>query len=310
MSPKSVTIYSTEKYLLDWPGHVFPTGKYRAVRERLLRLRPGLAPRFREPSPAREDQILLAHTGDFLRRVEALSETPDLAILEFEIPVSKAVLDALRLHTGGSILACRDAMETGAAAVNLGGGFHHAFADHGEGFCVFNDVAVALLTARREGWLRTAAVIDCDVHQGNGTARIFRDDPSVYTFSIHQENNYPIKQGSDWDIGLEDFAGDDRYLAALGEALPVILKTQEPDLVFYVAGADPFEEDLLGGLKLTKEGFRERDRLVFGLCRDRGIPVAAALAGGYARRPEDVVEIHTNMVLDLLDVMEPGVFRS
>jgi acetoin utilization deacetylase AcuC-like enzyme len=301
MSHERITIYHSPRYRLDWPGHVFPSQKYDDVRERLLSLRPDLAPSFVEPSSATREQILSAHQELYLRRIEALYDTPMLAYREFEVPVSREVMETLGLHTGGSIMACRDAAASGRASVNLGGGFHHAFAAHGEGFCVINDIAVGLCVAQKEGWIRTGAVIDCDLHQGNGTAHIFLENPSIYTFSIHQENNYPLKQTSDWDIGLEDFAGDERYNSALGEAVPQILDHRKPDLVFYVAGADPYEQDQLGGLKLTKAGLRRRDRIVFRNCRDRGIPVVVALAGGYAVRPEDVAEIHANMVLELLN---------
>lgn len=304
MADREITIYSSPRYRLDWAGHIFPTQKYDGVRGRLLSERPDLAPHFVEPPTATREEILTVHHEIYLRRIEALYDTPDLAYREFEIPVSREVLETLGLHTGGSIMACRDAAASGVASVNLGGGFHHAFAAHGEGFCVINDVAVGLRVAQKEGRFATAAVIDCDLHQGNGTAHIFRDDPSIYTFSIHQENNYPMKQTSDWDIGLEDFTGDERYLSALGEAVPKILEDRRPDLVFYLAGADPYEQDMLGGLRLTKDGFRRRDHLVFKNCRDRKVPVVVALAGGYAIRPEDVVEIHANMVLDLLEVFD------
>jgi acetoin utilization deacetylase AcuC-like enzyme len=299
-----MTVYSSSRYRLDWPGHVFPTQKYDGIRERLLSLRPQLAPAVAEPPSATREQILTVHEEGYLQRIEDLYETPHLAYREFEVPVSEAVMEALGLHTGGSIMACRDAAESKLASVNLGGGFHHAFAAHGEGFCIINDVAVGLRVAQREGWIETAAVIDCDLHQGNGTAHIFQGDRTIYTFSIHQQNNYPVKQDSDWDIGLEDFADDARYLSALGEAVPQILDSQRPDLVFYLAGADPYAEDQLGALMLSLDGLRARDRIVFGHCRERGIPVAVALAGGYARRPEDVTLIHTNMVLDLMDVLD------
>lgn len=303
MPDPQITIYSSERYRLDWPGHIFPTQKYDGVRERLLSLHPGVSARIQEPRAAATDELLLVHPESYLRRLETFFETPELGMLEFEIPLSKEVMETIRRHAGGSILACRDAAGTGGASVNLGGGFHHAFAEHGEGFCVLNDVAVALRVAQRDGWIRTAAVIDCDLHQGNGTAHIFEGDDSVYTFSIHQENNYPVKRRSDWDIGLEDGAGDDHYLACLEEAVPQILDAVRPDLVFYVAGADPYEDDLLGGLMLTVEGFRRRDRLIFTSCRERGLPVAVGLAGGYAQNADDVIAIHTNMVLDLFGAM-------
>jgi acetoin utilization deacetylase AcuC-like enzyme len=187
-------------------------------------------------------------------------------------------------------------MERGAA-VNFGGGFHHAFADHGEGFCVLNDVAIALRELLHDRTIQRAAVIDVDVHQGHGTAAIFRGDPAVFTFSIHEEDNYPlVKPPSDQDVGLDRGADGKVYLAALGHWVPRILESHRPDLVAYVAGADPFEEDQLGGLKLTREDLRARDKLVFDSARARSVPVAAYLAGGYARRVEDTVAIHADMV--------------
>ncbi|GIW53051.1 MAG: hypothetical protein KatS3mg081_2406 [Gemmatimonadales bacterium] len=179
----------------------------------------------------------------------------------------------------------------------MGGGFHHAFPDHGEGFCLINDVAVAIAELKARGVVRRAAVIDCDLHQGNGTAAIFAKDPSVFTFSIHQENNYPArKPPSDLDVGLPDGAGDETYLAALQRHIPDILERHRPDLVFYLAGADPYREDQLGGLNLTMEGLRQRDLLVLEACRSRNLPVAVTLAGGYARKLSDTVEIQCNTV--------------
>jgi acetoin utilization deacetylase AcuC-like enzyme len=223
-------------------------------------------------------------------RLSALEE----AVLE--LPYSKQLVEASFLCAGGSIAAARLALERGIA-VNLGGGFHHAFPDHGEGFCVFNDVAVAIRDLQASKAIRRAAVIDVDVHQGNGTAAVFRDDPTVYTFSIHEEDNYPaIKPPSDTDIGLETRAGGERYLAALAHNVPRILERVEPDLVAYVAGADPFVEDQLGRLCLTREDLRARDRLVLDACVVRAIPVFATLAGGYAQNLDDTVGIHADMI--------------
>jgi acetoin utilization deacetylase AcuC-like enzyme len=213
-----------------------------------------------------------------------------------ELPYSKSLVEASFLCAGGSILAARLALERGFG-INLAGGFHHAFPDHGEGFCVFNDVAIAIRDVQHQKRIRRAVVIDVDVHQGNGTAAIFRDDPSVFTFSIHEEENYPaVKPPSDRDIGLETGADGGTYLAALEHWVPAILAQHQPQLVAYVAGADPFEEDQLGRLRLTREDLRRRDRLVFGACVKESIPVACFLAGGYARRVEDTVGIHADMV--------------
>ena len=184
--------------------------------------------------------------------------------------------------------------------VHLGGGLHHAFPDHGEGFCLFNDVAVAIRRLQRDGRLRRAAIVDCDVHHGNGTAFIFAADPSVFTFSIHQQQNYPAwKPASDLDVGLDDGAGDDEYLTRLAAALPNVMRAH-PQLIVYLAGSDPFKEDRLGGLALTLEGLRRRDRLVLDAAASASIPVAVVLAGGYAERVEDTVQAHANTVVEVL----------
>jgi acetoin utilization deacetylase AcuC-like enzyme len=222
--------------------------------------------------------------------------------MKLEIPVSESTVKAFWLAAGGSILAGRKALENGFAA-NLTGGFHHAYAGHGEGFCMLHDVAIAIRSLQASGAICTAMVVDTDVHQGNGTAAIFEDDKSVFTLSIHQENNYPMpKPPSDEDIGLEDGTRDHEYLDALEEGLLHSLKTMTPDLIFYVGGADPYREDQLGGLALTLEGLQKRDRLVFEHARRRGIPVASTLAGGYARRVADTVRIHVNTIIAARDV--------
>jgi acetoin utilization deacetylase AcuC-like enzyme len=221
-----------------------------------------------------------------------------------EVPYSPELVEAVWLAAGGSILAAQRAMVDGFAA-NLGGGFHHAYPGHGEGFCAIHDVAVAIRRMLADGRIQKAIVIDTDVHHGNGTAAIFRDDPSVFTISIHQLNNYPLrKPASSLDLDMRDGAGDDEYLAALGPAVARSLESFRPQLVFYVGGADPYREDQLGGLALTMEGLKLRDRLVFKEARRRGIPVATALAGGYARRVEDTVRIHVNTILAAREVVE------
>lgn len=216
-------------------------------------------------------------------------------LVRLEIPWSPSILEGFRLMTGGSVLAAEAALTEGVA-VNLGGGFHHAFPDHGEGFCLFNDVAVAIRRLQRAGRIDRAAVIDCDVHHGNGTAAIFAGDDRVFTCSLHQEHNYPAtKPPSSLDIGLEDGAGDEEYLRALTGALPVVFD-HRPEIVFYLAGADPFIDDQLGGLALTREGLRARDRQVLGAARAAGVPTVVLLAGGYARRLDDTVAIHVATV--------------
>jgi acetoin utilization deacetylase AcuC-like enzyme len=294
-----LTLVHAETYRLDWPGHVFPVGKYDRLRARLIEESLAAAADFLRPEPATDELLTLVHSPRYLARLEQMTRTPALGYHEFEIPISRSVLAAFRSMTGGTILAARRALPHGAS-VNLGGGFHHAFAERGEGFCLLNDVAVAIRALAREGLARRFAVIDCDLHQGNGTARIFHGDPDVFTFSIHQEDLYPIKEVSDLDIGLEAGATDADYLGALGRVLPAILDRHEPQLVFYVAGADPYEEDQLGNLRLTLDGLAQRDRLVFGAAAQRDLPVVAVLAGGYARRSADVVEIHLRMVREAL----------
>jgi acetoin utilization deacetylase AcuC-like enzyme len=213
-----------------------------------------------------------------------------------EVPYSPELIRAVWLCAGGSILAGRLAREAGAC-VNVGGGFHHAFPDHGEGFCVLHDVAIAIRCLQKDRTIERAMTVDCDVHQGNGTAYIFRRDPSVFTLSIHQANNYPYpKPPSSLDINLEDGADDEDYLGALQGGLDKALAEFQPNLILYLAGADPYSEDQLGGLRLTLEGLEKRDRLVFQKARAKNIPVAVTLAGGYARHVEDTVLIHINTI--------------
>lgn len=282
---------------LDWPGHVFPVEKYRLLRERLVSERIVLPGEWVEPAPLRREDLLRVHPERYLARLESLSrERSPRAIAEFEAPLSPHVLEAVFRATAGTVEAARRAAE-GAFAVHLGGGFHHAFADRGEGFCFVNDVAVAIrAVAASEGRERRVAVVDCDVHQGNGTAAIFGGDSNVFTFSIHQENLYPVKERSSLDVGLPDGTGDEVYLEKLRSALRRIDAVFEPEWAVYLAGADPFEEDRLGGLALSKDGLRERDRAVFGWARSSRIGIATVMAGGYARLTQDVVSIHAETV--------------
>ena len=288
-------IYYSDKYYVDIGDHPFRMDKFRMIYDR-LREDPEVLPLLAESSPATDEDILLAHTPEYLEKLErgalSLSE-----IMRLELPYSKQLVEAARLWTGGSISAMRCAVEEGVG-INLGGGFHHAFAGHGEGFCVLNDIAVGIRRNQEEGRIRRALVIDCDLHHGNGTASIFASDDSVYTFSIHQENNYPFfKPPSNLDVGLDDGAGDDEYLGRLVASLPGILTSFNPDLIVYVAGADPYMNDKLGGLTLSMEGLRRRDELVFSFCA-KGVPIAAVLAGGYAVDIRDTVRIHYAMVME------------
>jgi len=282
-------------YYADIGMHVFPMRKYRLVREEIVLRGIVRDEEIVAPAPATVEQVRRVHDEAYVDKLLHGRLSPlEEAVLE--LPYSKQLVDASFLCAGGSIVAAGAALDRGVAA-HIGGGLHHAFPDHGEGFCVLNDVAVAIREMQAAKRIRRAAVIDVDVHQGNGTAAIFKDDPTVFTFSIHEEDNYPaIKPPSDLDIGLESHAGGERYLASLLHNVPRILDRHEPDLVAYVAGADPFEEDQLGRLSLTRDDLRARDRLVLDACVVRGIPVFATLAGGYARDVRDTVAIHADMV--------------
>jgi acetoin utilization deacetylase AcuC-like enzyme len=282
-----------EAYEVDIGIHVYPTRKYRLIRDRLIEEDVIGLGDLMQPEPASDAQVALVHTGEYLDKIRFGTLSPaEQAILE--IPFSARLRAAMWLCTGGSILAARLALEH-RIALHLGGGFHHAFPDHGEGFCLINDVAIAIRALQQERHIERALVVDLDVHHGNGTAAIFPTDPSVFTFSMHQENNYPLrKPPGDLDIGLEDGTDDHTYLALLLRHLPGILERQQPDLVFYLAGADPYEADQLGGLALTMDGLRRRDELVLDLTAEGHIPIAVVLAGGYAWRESDTVEIHCN----------------
>jgi acetoin utilization deacetylase AcuC-like enzyme len=286
-------------YEIDIGAHVFVTAKYRLARERLLAQGTVSEEHFVRPRPATREELASVHTEAYLAKVES-GAFSIAELLRLEVPYSTAGRDAMILTCGGTLLAARLALEHGRAA-HLGGGFHHAFADHGEGFCLLNDVAVAVRVLLSEGRIQRAAIVDLDVHHGNGTAAIFAHDRAVFTFSMHQENNYPAeKPPSDLDIGLADGTGDEEYLALLAESLPRVLDEHRPDLAIYLAGADPYRYDQLGGLALTLEGLRERDRMVIEGARARRIPVAVVLAGGYARRLEDTVRIHAATIEELV----------
>jgi acetoin utilization deacetylase AcuC-like enzyme len=287
-------IYS-DQYDLNLGNHVFPSVKYRLVKEKVLRDGIAKPEEIIEPPAAADDDVALVHHRDYIRKLQT-GKLTYLEILRLEIPYSPELVRAVWLSAGGSILAGRQALEDGAC-VNIGGGFHHAYPDHGEGFCVLNDVAIAIRALQKHHGIERAMTVDCDVHQGNGTAAIFAGDPSVFTLSIHQANNYPYpKPPSSLDINLADGTGDEEYLHELEKGLDQALSRFQPELIMYVAGADPYREDQLGGLKLTLEGLEKRDRLVFEKARAKKIPVAVTFAGGYARRVEDTVQIHTNTI--------------
>ena len=323
-------VYSDD-YYLPIGSHVFPAEKYERIHKRLIESGVAESEDFVTPQPASDEDILLVHTPQYVHKLKTgtLSAREEL---EMEIPFSPELVRAFWLAAGGSMLAADYALSH-RVAFNIGGGFHHAFPDHGEGFCMIHDVAVAIRRMQRDGKIHTAMTIDCDVHQGNGTAVIFagarvpsRPLPSaggmtipaaspltmrnahagdVFTISIHQENNYPAwKPPSSIDVDLPDEIGDDDYLAWLDNALSSGLRQFEPELLCYIAGADPYREDQLGGLSLTIGGLKQRDELVFRVARVRDIPVMVTLAGGYARNVDDTVTIHCNTVVAAKDVFE------
>jgi acetoin utilization deacetylase AcuC-like enzyme len=295
-----------ENYDLHLGDHVFPSSKYRLIHRKLLA--DGFADLndFVAPEPARDEDVLLVHTQDWVRKLRdgTLNYTD---ILRLEIPYSREMVDAVWLSAGGSILAARQALRDGGA-VNVGGGFHHAFPNHGEGFCAVHDVAVAIRRMQADGAIRRALVVDCDVHQGNGTAHIFNGDDSVFTVSLHQSNNYPsTKPPSDLDVDLNDGVGDNEYLGYLRDALDVAFQAANGnrfDLLCYVGGADPYHQDQLGGLALTMDGLKRRDLMVFQAAREHGVPVMVTLAGGYAHSVGDTVQIHVNTARALAEALQ------
>ena len=293
-----MTIVYSPHYTIDLGAHVFATRKYGMVQARLLECRIDRPLPIVEPEAASWDDLRLVHTPAYLRKLRsgALSLTEQA---QLEIPWSKAITDGFRLMSGGTVTAARAALQDGVA-VHLGGGFHHAFADHGEGFCMFNDVVLAYRMLHRDRLVQRAATVDCDVHHGNGTAKLFETESHVFTFSIHQQHNYPAeKPASTLDIGLEDGVGDREYLCRLEQALSLVI-LHRPDMLFYLAGADPYVGDQLGGLALTKGGLRQRDRLVVEVARDAGVAVVVTLAGGYAEDVNDTIAIHVATVEEAL----------
>ena len=329
-------VYS-EKYFLPIGEHIFRADKFRLIRERLLQQGVAEDADFVVPQTATEADVLLVHSPLYVKKLMegSLSAREEL---EMEIPYSAQVVDAFMLHTGGSILAAEHALED-SVCINMGGGFHHASPEHGEGFCMINDFAVAIRALQKRGKILRAMTVDCDVHQGNGTAVIFgspRPKPNtlpsgpaatsgarqrttmtegssndVFTISLHQENNYPfIKPPSSIDVNLPDGCGDAEYLAWLDNALSSGLRQFEPQLICYVAGADPYMDDQLGGLSLSIAGLKQRDELVFRVARARDIPVMVTYAGGYANHIEDTVTIHCNTVVAAAEVYRTASSRT
>jgi acetoin utilization deacetylase AcuC-like enzyme len=284
----TTVVYSPD-YECDIGMHVFPTEKFRLVRDALLAKGRVASSEVVEPEMAPREDLLLVHDPAYLDDLDDLRWTPRTRMSE--LPLTHDIVRAYKLAAGGTTLAARQATAQGFG-INLGGGFHHAYSDHAEGFCYLNDLAIAVRVLQRDHLVRRASVVDCDVHQGNGTAAIFRDDPSVFTFSIHQEMNYPVpKERSNLDIGLENGTGDAEYGERLARGLERVWDFA-PELVLYQAGADPFLEDLLGGLALTRAGLEARDRRVLEGCAQRDIPVVVTLGGGYARDRDDTIAIH------------------
>ncbi|MCU1286679.1 MAG: histone deacetylase superfamily [Acidobacteriales bacterium] len=315
-------VYS-DRYYLPIGAHVFPAEKYRLIHERLLATGVAEPADFLEPPPATDDDVRLAHSADYVRKLRTgtLSAAEEMLL---ELPYSKELVDAFWLAAGGSIAAAECALRDGIT-FNIGGGFHHAYPDHGEGFCMVHDVGVAIRRMQHDKKIAKAMTVDCDVHHGNGTAAMFppiraginrlpsalpgtanlADDAndSVFTISLHQQNNYPaIKPPSSIDVNLPDGTTDEQYLQWLDNALSSGLRKFKPDLICYIAGADPYREDQLGGLALTIDGLKSRDELVFKVAKSRGIPVMVTYAGGYARKVEDTVMIHCNTVVSAREV--------
>jgi acetoin utilization deacetylase AcuC-like enzyme len=289
------TYVTSPRYEVDIGAHVFPTSKYRLVVDRLMSEDGAGAADFIEPEPAEGEDIVRVHDRGYYERCRD-GRLSMIEIMQLELPWSGALFDASARCVQGSILAAELALEHGAG-LHIGGGFHHAFPGHGEGFCVFNDHAVAIRKMQSQGKIRRALVADCDLHQGNGTAAIFAGDDNVATYSIHQQDIYPAeKPSSTVDVGLPAGAGDAVYLSRLEETLVPLVEDHRPDLIVYVAGADPYEDDQLGSLGITQEALTRRDEIVAATCRRLDVPIMVVLAGGYARRVADTVSIHLSSV--------------
>ncbi len=292
----AMNIFYSDTFVLPLPqGHRFPMQKYAMLRERVEHANLVRPDNLRLPPAATDQELLRAHTAGYLQRTQAGMLTP-AEIRRIGFPWSPGMVERSRRSSGATIEACRAALTDGVA-VNLAGGTHHACSDHGEGFCVFNDSAVAARAMQAEGRAARIVIVDCDVHQGNGTAEITHGDPTIFTLSLHGEKNFPFRKApGDLDIGLDDATDDDTYLFMLERGLHHAIERARPDLAIYLAGADPFHDDKLGRLALTKAGLAKRDRLVFETLREAGIPFAIVMAGGYARDIADTVDIHFQTV--------------
>jgi len=287
-------VYSDSYWMVEMGNHVFPIKKYRIIYERLL-ARGVKKENFSLPFRPQDETLLLVHTAKYLKKIQQ-GKLSQSELQTLEIPFSLEGVDFAFLNVGGTITAAEKALRDGLS-IHIGGGFHHAFADHGEGFCVFNDVAIALEKLTLDHAINRAMIVDCDVHQGNGTASILAGKEYAFTFSIHQMDIYPAdKPASSLDIGLWSGDGDEKYLAALEDSFPRLYEEFKPDLVFYLAGGDPFEKDQLGGLCLSLEGLKLRDQIIINHARRLGIPVAIVLAGGYSLDINDTVNVHMNTI--------------
>jgi acetoin utilization deacetylase AcuC-like enzyme len=303
-------VFYSDHFVLPLPeGHRFPMVKYSMLRERVERdgiCGPG---ELSTPRAVTDQEILRAHDLDYLNRVVSGTLTQK-EIRRIGFPWSQKMVERSRRASGGTLSACLAALDEGFAA-NLAGGTHHAFSDKGEGYCVFNDSAIAARAVQAAGLAERVVVIDTDVHQGNGTAAILTGDPTVFTFSIHGAKNFPFnKEESDLDAPLPDGAGDTEFLATLERCLQVALDAADADLAIYLAGADPFEKDRLGRLSVTKAGLAERDRIVLETCKERAIPVAITMAGGYARKVQDTVDVHFQSIRRAAELLESTADRS
>ncbi len=303
-------VFYSDHFVLPLPeGHRFPMVKYSMLRERVARdgiCGPG---ELLTPRAVTDEEILRAHAPDYLERVVSGTLT-DKEMRRIGFPWSEKMVERSRRASGGTLGACLAAFDEGFAA-NLAGGTHHAFSDRGEGYCVFNDSAIAARAVQAAGLAQRVVIIDTDVHQGNGTAEILQGDPTVFTFSIHGAKNFPFhKEESDLDAPLPDGVGDTEFLATLEESLKTALDAADASLAIYLAGADPFEGDRLGRLSVTKSGLAERDRIVLEACRERGIPVAITMAGGYANEVEDTVDVHFQSIRRAAGMLERDTHES
>jgi acetoin utilization deacetylase AcuC-like enzyme len=297
--------YTPRYYAQIGEGHVFPIRKFELVRDRLLSEGTLEPSEIIEPSPAPLEDVLLVHAEDYVTRL-CNGQLTTKEIRRLGLPWSESLVRRSFYAVGGTLAATDAALADGYSS-NLAGGTHHSFADRGEGFCVLNDVAIAIRSMRARNLIRRAAIVDCDVHQGNGTATIFAGDHETFTFSMHGANNYPLfKAQSTLDVELPDGTGDDEYLETLARHLPAVF-ARDPEIVFYLAGADPFAKDKLGRLALSIDGLRERDSYVLRECYEREVPVVTVMSGGYGKDINDTIEIHCNTIRMVKDVFEAAV---